>query len=135
MQVRKEIAENTNNNLKNSDIVKDKNILLNNIKDLESRMKSVSNLPGDKPTDFIDKALEFGGKGIVIKNITYTKKDNSKKEITLDGVAKTRADLISFSKRVKSSAWVTSSDIPLSNLASDRDILFFVTLTATSTSK
>jgi len=130
---KKEIAEEASVALANSSNAKDRNIVLSNIKDLDERLKIVEMVPGEKPTDYIGKALELQTKGVSILNISYTKKDQEKKEITLEGIAHSRAGLIEFSKKVKSSDWASYSDIPISNLANDKNIRFFVTLIATST--
>ena len=132
---RKNFAEKTSQELKNSAKAKDRDTVLSNIKDLEARMKIVTTLPGDRPTDFINKALELKQQGISIQNISYTKKDSDKKEVSLEGKASSRASLIDFSKKIKASEWATSSDIPLSNLANDKSIPFLVILTVTSTKK
>ena len=135
MYLKKDIAEDTKRSLEDSSKAIDKNIVVSNIRDLENRLKIVEMVPGDKPTGYILKALELKTKNVSIGSITYSKKDDNKKEIVLEGVALTRSDLIVFSRHVKSSGWATTSDIPLSNLASDRNIPFVVTLTATSTPK
>jgi hypothetical protein len=129
------IAENIRTSIKNSPKNKDKEAITQSLKNLEAKLKVVATLPGEKPTDYIDKALELRGRGISIQNISYVKKDANKKEVSIEGSASSRADLIDFSKRIKASSWSNSTDIPISNLASDRNIKFFVTLTATSTPK
>jgi hypothetical protein len=129
------VAQDVSLSIKESSKAKDRDALSLSVKNLESKIKVLDTIPGDKPTDYIDKALDLKGKGISIQNISYVKKDANQKEITMEGTAFSRADLINFSKRVKTSGWSTSSDIPISNLASDKDIRFFVTLTATSTPK
>ncbi|MEI7513609.1 MAG: hypothetical protein WCJ74_03250, partial [bacterium] len=126
---RKNIAEETSRALKNSDKAKDRNIVLANIKDLEDRMRVVETITSDRPTDYINKALELQSKNIFVENISYTKRENKQKEIVLEGVAMSRTSLIDFSKKVKLSQWSTSSDIPLSNLANDKNIPFLVILT------
>jgi hypothetical protein len=132
---RKKIAEETKQLIQNSSKAKDRNIILTNVKDLENRLKVVAMIPGDKPTDYIDKALLLKSKGICFKNISYTKKSDTVKEVSLEGSAYSRFSLINFSKEVKASSWSTSSDIPLSNLASEKNINFFINLTASSTSR
>jgi len=118
-----------------SSTAKDRDIVLKNVKDLESRLKIIAMIPGDKPTEYIDKALELKGKDVYIQNISYVKKGDTQKEVSLEGTASSRAGLIEFSKGIKNSFWTKSSDIPLANLVNDKNINFFVTLTASSTSK
>lgn len=130
-----DIAESVRTSIKDSTKNKDKETITQNLKKLDEKLKVVATLPGEKPTDYIDKALELKGRGISIQNISYVKKDANKKEVSIEGSASSRADLIDFSKRIKASSWANSTDIPISNLASDKNIKFFVTLTATSTIK
>jgi hypothetical protein len=124
----KKITEETNSSIKNSPKVKDVDVVLSNMKDLQSRLDTATTIPGERPSDFISKALELKGKGIYIQNILYSKKDAFEKEVILKGTASSRVNLIDFSKRIKSSDWTSSSDIPLSNLASDKNINFIVSL-------
>lgn len=130
---KKEIAEGVNLSIKNSVKVKNQEKILQDFKDLETRLTAVEIVPGSRPTGYIDNALKLKEKVISIQNISYTKKDGLNKEVTLEGTASSRASLIDFSKRVKASSWVSASEIPLANLAGDRNIKFFITLTATST--
>ena len=133
LNLRERIVEETKESIENSPRAKDKNIVLSNVKDLESRLKVVAVIPGDRPTDYIDKALELKSGGVYIRSISYTKKNDTSKEVVLEGVASSRASLVEFSKKIKSSSWSTSSDIPLSNFASDKNISFLFNLVASST--
>jgi hypothetical protein len=135
ISTRNKIAESAKQSIEKSSKAKDRDVVLNNVTDLESRLKVVALIPGDKPTEYINKALELRGKGIYIQSISYTKKSGTQKEISLEGVASSRSNLIDFSKRLKGSLWETSSDIPLSNLASDKDIKFLVNLTTSTTTR
>jgi hypothetical protein len=121
--------------LEGSSRAKDRDPVLKNVKDLESKLKIMETVPGEKPTEYIDDALLLKGEGIHIQSISYIKKSNTQKVISFNGVASSRTSLIEFSKRVKGSNWATTSDIPISNLAGDKNINFLVTLTATSTPK
>ena len=132
---KKKIATDVSNELKKSTNEQDRDKVISNLRDLEDRLKIVGIVPGEKPTSYIDKAIELQTKGVIIQNISYTKKEGGKKEVSLEGVASSRASLIEFSKKVKSSNWAAYSDIPISNLASDKNIKFFVNLTSASTTK
>jgi hypothetical protein len=132
---KKTITEKALQSLKESSKVKDRDAILADVKKLEDGLVLVATISGDRPTDYIDKAVLLKGKGISIQNISYTKKTDTEREVTLTGGASSRLNLIDFYKRVKESSWVTSSDLPLSNLASDKSISFFVSLIATSTPK
>lgn len=129
----KKIAENVSQSIENSVNLKERDLVLSNVKDLETRLSLIETVQGEKPSDFINKALSLKTNGIFIKNIIYSKKDKTKKEVTLEGSASSRASFIEFMNKVKSSEWATSSDIPISNLVNDKDIKFFVTLTFTNT--
>ena len=135
VNTKKNIAEQASKSIKGSVKAGDRDVVLPNIKDLETRLKVVAQVPGEKPTDYIDKALELKGDSVSISNITYTKTADSKKQVILQGEALSRTSLINFSKRVKASDWTITTDIPLSNLANDKNIPFSINLTATSTSR
>lgn len=128
ISMRKKIVEEANSSIKNSTNTKDREMILSNIKDLKSRLDTAGAISGDIPSEFIDKALQLKGSGIYIQNISYTKKEGRQREVILAGVAASRLSLIDFSKRIKLSDWTLSSDIPLSNLASDKNINFSVSL-------
>ena len=132
VKLKKEAIEVDLASVKSSSVAKDKDAVTTTIKDLETKMKIISLVSGEKATDFISKALESKTKGISIQNVSYVKKDDLSKEVVIAGVAQSRVDMVSFSKKMKSSDWTTVSDIPLSNLASERNIPFSITLTATS---
>ena len=133
VKLKKEAVEADLANVKSSSLAKDKNAVTGTIKDLETKIKVISLVSGERATDFISKASDLKTKGISIQNISYVKKDDSLKEVVVSGVAQGRADAVAFSKKVKSSGWIVVSDIPLSNLASERNIPFSITLTSTST--
>ncbi|MEI6480468.1 MAG: hypothetical protein WCO12_03030 [bacterium] len=134
LRVREDVSKNDLQTAKESSVAKDKNILLKTLKDLEGKMKEVSLVSNENATDFIDKAVQLKNTGIKINSISYTKKGD-KKDIVIEGVARTRNDLIDFSKEAKNSLWTVSSDIPISSFSSDHDIAFSITLTTTSTSQ
>ena len=131
LRVEQAIAKNDLQTAKESSTAKDKNILLKTLKDLEGKMRAVSIVSGENATDFIDKAVQLKNTGIKINSISYIKKDE-KKDVVIEGVARTRNDLIDFSKKAKNSLWTVSSDIPISSFSKDHDIAFSITLTTTS---
>lgn len=129
----KKISKDLSESIKNSANTKNRDTVLSNVKDLEVKLNLIETVSGEKPSEYISKALSLKTNGIFIQNISYSKKDKTKKEVSLEGFASSRASFIEFMNKVKSSNWATSSDIPISNLANDKDIKFFVTLTFINT--
>ena len=94
VKTEKEIASNINQSINSSADVQKRNNIVSSMKDLDAKLKSIDLIPGEKPLVYIDKALELKTKGVSIKNISYTKKDSLKKEVSIEGVAS------SFRKRI-----------------------------------
>ena len=129
------ILENNLTSLRNSSISQDKDKVLAVVDDLKRKTSLISMVEGEKPSDYFDKVLSMKTNGISFTNISYNKRPDKVKEISVQGVADSRLDLISFSKKTKQTSWVVGTDIPVSNLASDKNIPFSITFTATSTNQ
>ena len=119
--------------LKESPKAQDRDRILGIIKDLEQSVSAISLTSGGDATTIIDSALLLKTPGVSILSISYAKKDKAR-EVSLGGVARSREELVNFSKNVKASNWSVTSDIPLSNLANEHDIHFLITISSTSTS-
>lgn len=130
--LRYSIIENKLVNVKASTEAKDKNAVLAVIKDLEKKTAVISLVSGEEPTQYLQYLNAFKLPGISITTISYVKKDAKTKQISIGGVAKSRSDLTALWKKAKAVSWVTSSDMPLSDFVSDKNIDFTITFNATS---
>jgi hypothetical protein len=89
-------------------------------------------LSGEKSMPFSDvlaKLDALTGSDIRITNFTLKRDEKGLGPITVQGTASTRSALTSFVESLKNSDDFKSADLPLSNLAKDRDIPFSITIT------
>lgn len=71
---------------------------------------------------------------IIIKNYSFTRSDGALGQIKIDGEALTRRDLISFRDKLTEHPLIEKVNLPIANLAKDKNITFSIMLTvATST--
>jgi hypothetical protein len=73
------------------------------------------------------RSLEGGG--VVITNIDMSRTDTVFAPISISGQAQSRQALASFRDRISADSRVEKVDLPLSNLAKDRDIQFSLVVT------
>jgi len=111
--------------LKNSDInpatsvIKDTNIKL-------SVLNTALNYP--ELTPLVDKILDQKTSSISVTQITYNTVSTSTASITLSGVSKTRESLVAFVKKLQDTNSFKKVDLPISNLAKDKNIEFSLNL-------
>lgn len=65
---------------------------------------------------------------ISILSLNYTRGGKSPSSISIQGIAKDRASLLTFSNNLKKELLFTSVDLPVSNLAKQTDVKFNLTL-------
>ena len=65
---------------------------------------------------------------IRLNNLVYTSSSQSGTTILLRGISDTRDSLVSFEKNLEQSGHFKTVDLPVSNLAKDRDIIFSINL-------
>jgi len=69
------------------------------------------------------------GAGTVIRGYEFTRKDNDIGTIVVMGRSDTRQALADFHATLKQQSWVEKVDLPISNLAKEKDIDFTMTIT------
>lgn len=74
-----------------------------------------------------DTILMHRKSGVEITGLFYTKNDTVV-ILTVDGVADTREDLLAFSRALENDPLFSDSELPVSNLAKDKDISFKLTI-------
>lgn len=77
-----------------------------------------------KLSEYFDMANSLEGLGVTLNSISVTRNDTTVSDITLSGKADDRLSLSSFRDRLLAEDKVESVDLPISNLAQDKDINF-----------
>ena len=80
-------------------------------------------------SDYIALVKSLQGDDIQISSIGLSRKNDSLEPISLSGVATDRQALASFRDRLLADEQVSSVDLPISNLAQDKNISFSITVT------
>jgi hypothetical protein len=71
----------------------------------------------------------LGGQGIVLSNINFAKSSSGVEPVTVSGVAVDRESLAAFRDRLLAHEAIISVDLPIANLAKDKDIGFNLKVT------
>lgn len=71
---------------------------------------------------------ELASAAIAIESIEMARTDGVMETMTVRGVAETRATLAEFRDAIEANERFAAADLPLSNLAKDRDITFSITI-------
>jgi len=79
-------------------------------------------------SDYISLFESLQGPGVQITNVGLNKNKEGMAPATITGVATDRRNLASFRDRLLAEEEVVSVDLPISNLAQDKDIRFTVTV-------
>ena len=80
-------------------------------------------------SDYITLFKNLEGKGIDINKIHLAREQNDVEPVSLSGVATDRQTLAAFRDRILALEVVSEVDLPLSNLARDKDIPFTISVT------
>jgi hypothetical protein len=92
------------------------------LKIIDTELKYPKNSP------YLDSILSLKMEGITIDQFSYTSTDSTHAEISLSGRSSTRESLASFVKSLKASKRFSSVDLPVSNLAKDKNIDFSISI-------
>lgn len=80
----------------------------------------------------VQKTIDtIAGSGIKINTFSFEKAEGVLTAVTIAGVAETRLALAKFSDDIEAHEWFASADVPISNLAKDRDIAFNIEIVTT----
>jgi Tfp pilus assembly protein PilN len=66
--------------------------------------------------------------GVSISQFLYTKQREGQSTLTIEGFAKQREDLLAFRKALEQEREFQNVELPISNLAADRDVKFTITI-------
>jgi len=100
------------------------------------KTKLTATLPNDSPDQpytYFQKILAKKTSGVTLTGFVWTRQNNGNKSIRLNGVAKTRQDLLSFQSSLSESGDWAQADLPVSAIARELDIPFEITLTPQKT--
>jgi hypothetical protein len=81
--------------------------------------------------DYLDEILSAQPQGLKIKTINYRKVSANGAELTLAGNSSTRERLVLFVEELKNNERFSKVELPISNLAKDRDVDFNLTIVMT----
>ena len=81
----------------------------------------------------IEEIKAFAGERIFVSNISIEKKDGQIIAVKVNGAADDRNALVQFRDNAEASEFFSEVDLPLSNLAQDRDIPFSLSLEPSET--
>lgn len=102
----------------------------NVIKSLNSKLNVINSAleyPAFVP--LMDTVIGQKTKSITLKQFSYTSKDSASAELSIGGTSATRESLVAFVKSLEDTKAFKKVDLPISNLAKDKDIVFTITLT------
>lgn len=80
-------------------------------------------------SEYIKSFESLQGTGIKLNKIGLKRNDSGVEPVSLMGMADSRQSLASFRDRLLAEKFVTSVDLPISNLARDKDIQFTILVT------
>ncbi len=96
---------------------------------IDTVMKSPEAFP------LIDAVISNRNTSIKLSDISYTSMGTSTATVTLSGVGATRDALVSFSKKLEETKLFKSVNLPVGNLAKDKDINFSINITVVKNDK
>lgn len=83
------------------------------------------NISADEP---LKKIISLAPSGLDITSVNYRSIDSSKAEILVSGQSSTREKIISYADLLRGSGLFSKVDLPIGNLAKDKDITFNLSL-------
>ncbi len=107
-----------------SEKIKAANLLSEEIAKYESRLVF---------SEVTQKIADIAGERIEIEVVGYEEKPDTPTGLVVSGRAATRNDLTAFSANLIADPMFLSADVPIQNLASDRDVSFTITVVLDST--
>ncbi len=100
------------------------------IKNINSKLGVISSsMEYPKLLPFIDVILKQKNSSITIDQFVYSFIDKTSADLTIRGVSSQRETLVSFVKRLEETGVFKKVNLPIGNLAKDRDISFTLNLT------
>ena len=105
---------------------------INMVKSINQKLNVIdSSLDYLKITPIINTILSNKTKLIYINSLAYTSNSSTTVTFSINGISGTRESLVSFKKDLDKTALFKNIDLPISNLAKDKDIDFSMIMTMT----
>ena len=119
------------------DSAKEKEISFNEAQDIIISANQLSTLLAAHSTtttgsEIVDILDDIAGSGVTISSYNITWDDMTMSAVLISGQASTRLALSNFSKDIEAHPLFEEADLPISNLAKDRDIPFNITIIPSS---
>jgi len=83
-------------------------------------------------SSYVDLFMNLQGANVLITQLSLIQEDATIQPVRVDGKATNRQALASFRDRLLANPLISEVDLPISNLASDKDILFSIIVTMTN---
>lgn len=100
------------------------------IKSINNKLNIVNSiLEYPEYSPYVDAVIDEKNSSILLKEFDYTLKDAKNATLIVGGISKTRESLVLFVKNLEESKFFKTVDLPISNLAKDRNIDFKINLT------
>jgi hypothetical protein len=119
-QVRKEIITNTISASEKSNIKEELIVFKKNVDLLKPADTSLLQL--------IEKVLVHKEEGVSISSFAYNVVSSGNKQVIIGGIASERDKLFQFQKKLEQEKTFARVDLPISNFAKDKDIIFTMTI-------
>lgn len=91
-----------------------------------------SNLSGHTALEILNKFINAMPTGVKINSISFSKRNNNAEKIgssvIISGIAQNRESLVSFSSNLKKDSDFSSVEIPISNLAKEKNLPFSINI-------
>jgi len=115
-----------------SSLVSNINTAVSTINSTNTKLKVLTTvLEYPKFTPFVNAILSKKTNNIQINAIMYTSTEASMATISIQGISSTRESLVSFVKNLENLGLFEKVNLPVSNLAKEKNINFFIDLTIT----
>ncbi len=116
-----------------SSVAANANSISSIIKSTNSKLKVINNtLEYPRLIPFVDTVISKKSENIHLIGILYSGTGRSTATLSIEGISSTREALVSFVKNLEKSGMFRKVDLPVSNLAKDKDIKFSMSLTIVS---
>ncbi len=115
---------------KHSELSTNTQPIVSNITSINTKLKSINSgliYPAVEP--LLRAVVVNKSASIHVGRFSYTSSGPTTSDVTLSGVSATRESLVDFVKSLQSSGLFKSVDLPISNLAKDKDIDFSINIT------
>ena len=113
---------------KQTTLYKDADNVVANIKSINIKLNFINTLDYPKVTNYIKVIVSNKSRSVHINRLSYAPAAKNTIAIVLGGVSDSREALVTFIKNLQNSGSFKTADLPISNLAKEKDLDFSVNL-------